>query len=425
MIRSSKTDAPHPTIDLDRLRRDLEALGRIGYSEADGGIHRESFSDADMQARHWFRTRLAEAGLEAKMDGAGNVIGRWETGRGPTILIGSHLDSVPAGGMFDGALGVVAGLECIRCLQDRGIDPGCPLEVIATSEEEGRFGGMLGAQALCGRLSEEQIDAARDESGLPLVTAMTRQGLEPAAALRAARDPKDIKAFLELHVEQGPVLEARGIPVGIVEGISGVFNWTVTLRGRANHAGTTPMDLRRDAFMGLADFASRIPEIIAAAGSAQSRVTIGRVELRPNFPHTVPGEAEFSLIGRDLDEGVMRALADASRVALEGSAEHHGLDIDAREVSWLAPRYCHPEIVTAFRDQAERLGIATLTMPSGAGHDTQLMSEITRAGMIFVPSIGGVSHAPEERTEWADIEIGANLLLHTILALAEDGPASA
>lgn len=419
MGRSRTHARPHPAIDLDRLRRDLEALGRIGFSEAAGGLHRESFSDADMQARHWFIARLAEAGLDAEMDGAGNVIGRWQTGRGPAILIGSHLDSVPAGGMFDGALGVVAGLECVRTLREHGIAPGCPLEVIATSEEEGRFGGMLGAQALCGQLSRAQIEAARDESGLALTEAMARQGLDPAAALRAARDPGAVKAFVELHVEQGPVLEARGIPVGIVEGISGVFNWTVTLRGRANHAGTTPMDLRRDAFMGLADFAGRIPEIIDRSGTTQSRLTVGRVELEPNFPHTVPGAAEFSLIGRDVDEAVMQALAEACRAALMRAAENHGLVLETREISWLAPKRCHPEVIAAFRAQAERLGIGTLTMPSGAGHDTQLMSEITRAGMIFVPSIGGVSHAPQERTDWADIETGSNLLLHTILALAE------
>lgn len=411
---------PHPTIDLARLRRDLEALGRIGRCGRTAGIHRESFSDADMQARHWFAGRLADAGLASTMDGAGNVIGRWETGSGPAILIGSHLDSVPAGGMFDGALGVLAGLECIRSLQDHGIDPGCPVEVIATSEEEGRFGGMLGAQAFCGRLTREQIESARDEAGTPLTEAMARQGLDPAAALAARRDPATLKAFLELHVEQGPVLEARGIQVGIVEGISGVFNWTVVLRGRANHAGTTPMDLRRDAFRGLADFAGRIPDIIAVAGTEQSRITIGRVELRPNFPHTVPGEAEFSLIGRDLDEGAMTALGEACDAALAEAAARHGLELTRHEVSRLAPRRCHPDIVAAFRGQADRLGIEALSMPSGAGHDTQLMSEITRAGMIFVPSIGGVSHAPEERTHWADIATGGNLLLHTVLALAKD-----
>lgn len=405
-------------VDLSRLRDDLEALGQIGHSAADGGIHRISFSDADMEGRRWLMARFEAADLKTSMDAVGNVIGRWEVGMGPAVLVGSHLDSVPSGGRFDGALGVIAGLECVRSLRDRGIQPGSPIEVIATSEEEGRFGGMLGAQALAGRLTREQLESARDDNGLALTEALRAQGLDPEAALAASRDPGSIKAFLELHVEQGPILEACGKAVGIVEGISGVFNWTVRLSGTANHAGTTPMDLRQDAFMGLALFAARIPDIIAAVGSDQSRVTIGRVELQPNFAHTVPGAAEFSLVGRDLDERVMAALAEACRSALLNAAEAQKLAYSIEQTAWLAPRPCSPAIVASFRAQAEKLGMDALTMPSGAGHDTQILSEVTEAGMIFVPSIGGISHSPDERTDWSDIETGSNLLLHTLLSVA-------
>lgn len=405
------------SISLQRLQDDLLNLGRIG---GDGRcINRTGFSDADMQARRWLMERFEAAGLDTHMDPAGNVCGRWNVGNGPAVMIGSHLDSVPDGGLFDGTLGVITGLECIRALQDHGIEPPCPVEIVATSEEEGRFGGMLGAQALAGRVDRDWFDNACDADGVKLTDAMRAQGLDPERVFEARRDPASLKAFLELHIEQGPLLEARGIPIGIVEGISGVFNWSVTLSGVANHSGTTPMDLRHDAFRGLAEVACSIPRLIAEAGTEQSRLTIGKVDLKPGFPHTIPGEASFSLIGRDTSEDVMRALAEACRASIAAAAHNHGLDWTHQEHSWLAPSPCHPEIVAAFERQAKALGLNALRMPSGAGHDTQCMSELTRAGMIFVPSVGGISHSPEEWTDWADIEQGVNLLLHTLLQLAE------
>ena len=408
--------SPDPSINLDRLKDDFDELSRFGFDPADGGIHRMSFSDADMRARRWLMDRFAAIGLHAVMDGAANVIGRWEVGEGPAVMVGSHLDSVPCGGRFDGALGVLAGLECVRTLKERKLMPRCPIEVIATSEEEGRFGGMFGAEAFCGDLTRQQLE--NDDSGTTLREAMKRQALDPEKAFQAARAPGSLAAFLELHVEQGPVLEAAAIPVGIVEGISGVFNWTVNLTGTANHAGTTPMNLRQDAFMGLVDFAKEIPRIISEAGTESSRLTVGRVDLSPGFAHTVPGEVEFTLVGRDMDEGVMKELAKECATALDMAVDAHGLELDRRETSWLAPKPCHPEIIRAFRQQADKLGIKSKTMPSGAGHDTQFMTGITRAGMIFVPSKDGISHAPEEWTDWEDVETGANLLLHTLYYLS-------
>jgi N-carbamoyl-L-amino-acid hydrolase len=333
-------------------------------------------------------------------------------------MVGSHLDTVPMGGFFDGALGVAAGMECVRTLMDAGVTPTSPIVVIATAEEEGRFGGMLGAQALAGKVDKAWLEAARDDDGTRLVDALSAQKLSPDGVDSVRRDKNSVKAFLELHVEQGPVLEAAGVPIGIVEAISGVFKWSVRLTGVANHAGTTPMELRKDAFVGLTTFAQKIPAIIAAAGTDQSRVTIGTVALTPNHPHTIPGEAVFSLIGRDGRLEVMRALADACRKALEDAAKTNGLDLAIDEQSWLDPTPCDPEIIDAFRRQAEALGLGYRLMPSGAGHDTQFRAELTRAGMIFVPSIGGVSHAPQEDTAWPDIVAGANLLLHTLMDVA-------
>lgn len=407
-----------PSINLERLRRDLEALGEIGRDPATGGINRVSFSEADMEGRRFVGGLMKAAGLEVTMDGAGNLLGRWNVGSGPVVLLGSHLDTVPDGGMFDGALGVVAALECVRTMKECGLQPRLPLEVMATADEEGRFGGMFGSQALAGKITREWLETARDESGTRLFDAMRAQGLDPERALQAKRPEGTIAAFLELHVEQGPVLEAAGKPVGIVTGISGVFNWTVRLTGEANHSGTTPMDMRRDALMGLADFAHAIPDLIAEHGGEASRVTIGKVAVEPNFPHTIPGAVEFSIVARDMDEAVMRSLADGARAHIEAVCSKHGLSFDIHETSWLSPSPCHPEIVTLFQQAAGDLGIDPPLMPSGAGHDVQVMAGVTRAGLIFVPSIGGISHAPEEQTSWANIETGANLLLHTAMRCA-------
>ena len=407
-----------PTINMERLERRLTALAAIGADPAGRGVHRLSFSPADMEARHWLCDQMTAIGLHARIDAVGNVIGRWEVGQGPAVLAGSHLDSVPHGGAFDGALGVIAALECVETLMDCGIAPTAPVEVIGTSEEEGRFGGMLGAQAMAGTVPTTWFHAAKDDAGIKLTEAMRRAGLDPEAYPTARRDPAEVKAFLELHIEQGPVLERSGCAVGIVEGISGVFNWVVVMTGAANHAGTTPMDLRRDAFRGLADFAAEVPAILAKHGTPASRLTVGKLELQPNFPHTVPGRAEFSIVGRDMEEAIMATLASACRASLERAAAANGLALEVTETSWLAPTPCHADIVAAFQRRAAALGLEAPVMPSGAGHDTQMMSRLAPSGMIFVASKGGVSHAPEEHSTWPDIEAGANVLLHTLLDVA-------
>lgn len=405
-------------IDLARLQADLAAVNRIGTIEGLPGINRVSFSDADMAGRRWLMQRLEQAGLVARMDAVGNVFGRWEVGEGPAVLAGSHLDSVPMGGPFDGALGVLAALEGVRAMMEAGLRPARPVEVVCTADEEGRFGGMLGSQAICGQVSPAWIEAAVDEAGVRLADALRAQGLDPGAAGAAARDPAGIAAFLELHVEQGPVLERAGEAAGIVDVVSGVFNWTVTLTGEANHSGSTPMDMRRDAFRGLAAFGAAIDGILARAGTGQAKLTVGKVALAPNFPHTIPGMAEFSITGRDVDEAAMRALAEACRDGIGRAAEAHGLGVEIREQGWLAPVALDAGLGEMLRDEAARLGYACRTMPSGGGHDAQTFASVTRSGLIFVPSVGGISHAPEERTEWADVERGATLLARGMARLA-------
>lgn len=414
-----------PQVDIERIERNLVELSKFGFNEEDRGVYRQGFGEADMAARAWLRERFEDLGARHHMDGAGNVIGRIGPDDKRAVVIGSHIDSVPAGGIFDGALGVVAGLEILQVIRDQGIEPELPIEVIGTSEEEGRFGGMLGAQALTGHLTREWIDTATDEHGFSLRDAMTAAGLEPHGALHAYRRPEELHAFLELHVEQGPVLEAEKTTIGIVEGISGVFKWNVRLHGKADHAGTAPMNMRSDALMGMADFAHEIPRIIDEEGTDKSRITIGHLALKPGFPHTVPGEVDFTIVGRDLDEDVMRGLADACRRVLQAIARRHKLRFDYEEMSWLKPAYCNPEIIALFEAKSQARGYDYKVMPSGAGHDVQFFCGHTKAGLIFVPSIGGVSHAPDEWTHWSDIERGAQLLLDSVLELAFEQPALA
>lgn len=409
-----------PKVDIDRLRARLADLNRFGADPDTPGVNRVSFSEADMAARRMLISEMEMLGLAARMDPAGNVIGRWETGSGAAVLVGSHLDSVPRGGTLDGVLGVVAALECVETLIESGSEPSSPIEVIATSEEEGRFGGMLGSQAMVGAVDPAWFSNAVDDAGMPLTDAMRGAGLDPDAVASAARAPSDIAAFIELHIEQGPVLDRSGRSVGIVEGISGCFNWAVTLLGESNHAGTTPMELRRDSFRGLVDFAAQIPAIIDEIGSPQARLTVGKVDLAPNYPHTVPGRTDFVLIGRDLDLSAMEALARACRERIAIAAAGHGLTVEIHEASWLPPTLCDKAVIDVFKRQAAAMNIDAPLMPSGAGHDTQTFAGFTRAGMIFVPSSGGVSHAPEEHTDWDDVEIGCNLLLRTLLAIADE-----
>ena len=409
-----------PDIDIQRIESDILNIANFGKSDTEKGVFRQGFTQADMDARAWIRKAFEDNGMQVRMDGAGNVIGRYGPAEGPAVLVASHLDSVPAGGIFDGVLGVVSGLECVRVIRENDIKLDYAIEVIATSEEEGRFGGMLGAQALTGDLTLEWLEEAKDENGIFLKDAMSQAGLNHLDAMHAQRRPEEIKAFIELHIEQGPVLDMTKIPIGVVSGISGVFKWIVRLIGKPDHAGTAPMDMRSDAFMGLADFAHEIERIIDEEGTDTSRITIGHVQLKPGFPHTVPGEVEFTIVGRDLDGDVMDGLARACRRVLSSIARRRKLKFEYDEMSWLTPRYCSQRVIDLIEAKSKERAYPFMHMPSGAGHDVQFFTQICDAGLIFVPSVKGVSHAPDEWTHWSDIERGANLLLDCVIDLARD-----
>ena len=409
---------PAPRINIERLRQLLEGVNAFGFNDETGGFNRIGYGDADMAARDWFAAKMSAAGLAVTRDAANNVFGRFGPEDGPCAMAGSHLDTVPEGGAYDGALGACVALECVLAMGDAGIVPGTAVVVAATAEEEGRFGGMLGSQTIAGTVTSGWIEQARDSDGMPLIDAMRAQGLDARKAPGCAWPKGSVTAFLELHIEQGPVLERTGCPVGIVNGVSGVCLLQVRLEGRANHSGTTPMDRRADAFAGLARLACRTAAVIEAVGTDQSRITIGKVELQPNFAHTIPGLAEFSLVIRDTSEPVMRRLRSAILRETRKAAAAHALQARIEEKSWLAPVILDATLRALLAEEADRLGIARLDMPSGAGHDAQTMQSLCPSGLIFVPSRDGISHAPEEWSDWVDIEKGAQVMLNALVRLS-------
>jgi N-carbamoyl-L-amino-acid hydrolase len=405
-------------VDFSRLQADIETLASIGRRE-DHGIHRIAFSEAFMEAHAWLQERARAAGLHVRVDDALNVVVRCgDPSAHDVVTTGSHIDSVPGGGHLDGALGVVAGLEALRRLQESGAALARPVELVAFTDEEGRFGGMLGSQAFSGRLTPETILGARDLAGDSLVETMRSLDLDALHVLRAARSPGTVRSFVELHIEQGPVLDRAGVHIGVVEGIVGLFKWDCRLLGTGNHAGTTPMNMRLDAFQGLAEFAGEIDRILEENGSEASVATIGRVELKPGAPNVVPARVDFSLEVRDIDPDVIAALGDGFRKALSAIARRRGLMFEYEVLSEIDPVTCDRAIVGTIERVAGELGVESRRLPSGAAHDAQMIAELAPIGMIFVPSKDGRSHSPAEWTSWESIEIGANCLLGTLYSLA-------
>jgi N-carbamoyl-L-amino-acid hydrolase len=406
------------SINRQRLQSDIEALADIGRRK-DYGIYRMAFSEGDMQGRTWFKHKAEEAGLEFYQDGAANLHARYQwDGQRPSVMMGSHMDTVPAAGHLDGALGVIVALECLRCIKEQNLNLDYPLEAVAFSDEEGRFGGMLGSQAITGMLTPEKIINAADLDGVTLIDAMKNVGLDAMDALHARRNPDSVYAYLELHIEQGPMLDNMDISIGNVDAIAGLFKWDVTLTGAPNHAGTTPMDMRKDAFMGLSEFASQLRRMLDENGSPRSVATIGRVEITPGAANVIPGKVEFSLDARDTNPDILDDLANAFRKSLSAIARKHELMFEFRVLSEISPVKCDTGIVETIENVSKSLKIPLLQMASGAAHDAQMLANITRAGMIFVPSKDGRSHSIAEWTDMDDIEKGANVALNTMYRIA-------
>lgn len=396
-------------LDGEALLQEIDELGQIG-GDPEGGVSRLAFSPADMAGRAWVAEQMRAAGLEVTWDGAGNVIGRCagaEPGLAP-IALGSHTDTVPAGGRFDGALGVLAGLAAARALRAAGLGLRHPLEVIDFAGEEATVGGgTFGSRAMAGLLSPAAL-AATAWNGQSVAELLGGAGLDPAGAPLAARGPGALAAYLELHIEQGGQLEAAGVPIGVVEGIVGIRRYLARFAGRANHAGTTPMAGRHDALVQAAPWIGSVRAVAVARGIVG---TVGTVRVLPGAPNVIPGLVELGLELRGLDEGVLAAAAD--ELARLAAAAGGTLE----EIASKAPVSCAAPAIAAIEAGCAALGLAHRRMPSGAGHDAMCIAAIAPVGMIFVPSLGGVSHAPDELTTPQACLDGARVLLAALLEL--------
>lgn len=405
-------------VNAARLRADLERLGEFGR-EPDGAVTRPAFSDADLAARQWFASRASDAGLPVVIDGVWNVIVGDADGSQPAVWTGSHLDSVPKGGMFDGAVGAIAALECVRRIHEERIRLRRPVRAVAFSDEEGAFYGFLGSKALAVGVTEAEINAASGRDGLRLIEALRGSGRDPAEYPRVVLGGSTIHSFVELHVEQGPELEANEVDIGVVSTIVGVCRADISFGGRPDHAGTTPMHKRRDPVRGAAAFLERLPEIPAKSGRRHGVVTCGRFTLEPGADNVVPSAAIVHLDFRDSTADGLDQLVRQLQREAEACAARYGLDMKFQRTSTTSPAHVAEDLAALIERTAQELGFSTRTMTSGAGHDAQVMAALAPIGMIFVPSRDGRSHSRWEYTSWEDIERGANVLLGTLLKAAE------
>ena len=393
---------------MSSLAADLEDAARIGAD--DGGVSRFAWTPELARANDWLVARLEALGLGAEVDAAGNVFGRWEVGEGPAVLVGSHLDTVPCGGRFDGALGVLAALEAVWILQGEALEPRRPLWVVSFNDEEGaRFRtGMLGSRAFVG---EVDLDDWRRRG---VAEAMAQAGFD-FERLGEARAVERVGAYLELHIEQGPVLERAGVDLGIVTGIVGLLGFRARFIGEANHAGTTPMELRRDALAG----ASRA--VLALRDEARGRedmtANVGMCTVTPGGFNVIPGVAEFSVDVRSpTAEGFTRSEQFVRRT-LAAIAEEEGLGLELEETHRLQPVPLDPAIQDVLERAADHEGATHMCLPSGAGHDAMILGRHVPAGMLFVPSRGGISHSPAEYTAPEHCELGARVLARALAEL--------
>lgn len=382
---------------------------------------RRSFSETYKRARVWLQQQFREAGLAVSIDAAANVIGRLEGRRpnAPAIVLGSHTDTVPAGGRFDGTLGVLSALAVARALQSAGYRLAHPLEIVDfLAEEPSEYGvSCVGSRALAGMLTPAMMDS-RNSAGETLREGIRRMGGRPEEILegRPLRNPADLAAFIELHIEQGPKLETAGVPVGVVTGIVGIGRSRIRMIGREDHAGTMPMELRRDALVGAAEII-RLVNALARQRRSGLVATVGRVEVHPNAANVVPGLVEFELEVRSLDQIEMDSFQEELLGAARRVARENGLEIEIEDLTEAGPTPCSPLVRDVLREAVTRRGLPVVELPSGAGHDTVYMTHLCPAGMLFVRCKDGRSHTPDEWVDPEDVAVAAEVFLEAVLQL--------
>jgi N-carbamoyl-L-amino-acid hydrolase len=402
-----------PRVNAERLLGDMRALAAVGGTAA-GGVHRPAYGADDIAARDLVRQWMRAAGLAVRIDAAGNTFGRLPGAAGdePAIIIGSHTDSVPDGGRYDGALGTLAALEVARIIAEHGIRLRRPLEVVNFQNEEG---GIIGSKAVAGRLSASEL-ALTATSGYTISDGIRRLGGDPDRLADAVLTRGNVAAYLELHIEQGRVLERARADIGIVEGIVGISYWEVTFDGVAAHAGSTPMADRHDALLAAARLVDAVHTAVLEIPGRHVG-TVGRLAVSPGAPNVIPGRAVLTLELRDLDQARIDALFAAIKPRAERIAADTATTVTLLPTTRVVPAPTDSRVREAIAFAASALGLRSLAMPSGAGHDAQNMAALGPSGMLFVPSIDGISHSPRERTDDRDVVNGANALLVAALRL--------
>jgi N-carbamoyl-L-amino-acid hydrolase len=412
----SWSDAEEPDLKVngDRLNQRFDDLAQFGRN-ADGGMDRIAFSDADVESRPYLKMSMEDAGLEVHVDEAGNILGRRQGSSPdlPPIVFGSHTDSVPNGGRFDGPVGVLSAIEVAQVLSENEITTRHPLEVVIFTDEEG---GLVGSKAMIGKLSAGALEQ-ESHSGKTISEGIAALGGNPSQLKNVVRSQGDVAAYIEIHIEQGRILDSEKVDIGVVEGIVGISWWDVTIEGSANHAGTTPMNMRQDALLSAAELVIAVNTVVNSVPGSQVG-TVGKISAEPGAPNVIPGRVEMSLELRDLSEDKVAALSESIEDEAAAIAEKTGTTISFSPIETSAtPALTDPGVRDAIVGSAKKLGLSYKLMPSGAGHDSQSMAKIAPIGMIFIPSVDGVSHSPKEYSRPGDIENGANVLLHTILEL--------
>ena len=402
-------------VDADRLNRRLRELAAIGATDG-GGVTRLALSDEDRAGRDLLGRWMAEAGLEVRVDDLGNMVGvRAGETDAPPVLLGSHIDTVVRGGRYDGALGVLGGLEVIETLNDAGVATRLPVALVNWTNEEGvRFEpAMTASGVVAGRFIREEIDAKTDRAGLAFGAELDRVGYRGDAANRPGR----ASAYLELHIEQGPVLEAAGQAVGVVGGIVGITWSEVVVTGQADHAGPSPMGLRRDALTAAARIVLAV-ERLARERDATAVATVGRLAVEPNVINTIPGRATFSVDLRHAEPAVLEQQFAALGRIVADVADETGTEATLNRFWTSEPTPFAADVIAAVDASVAELGLDAGRLWSGAGHDAKYLADVCPSGMIFVRSRGGLSHCEQEHSSEADIAAGANVLLHTVMRLA-------
>lgn len=405
---------PHPlklSLDAARLNGRLKALSAFG-ANPQGGVSRVAFSDADRAGRAYVMDVMRAAGLDVRVDFAGNIFGRragTDTSLKP-IVFGSHIDSVPEGGNFDGTVGSLSAIEVAQSFAEQGIRTKHPLEVVVWANEEG---GLYGSRAVSGQLTTPEL-ANRAWSGKTIEEGMAFLGGTPSRVVDVRRQRGDIATYLELHIEQGGILEREGLNIGVVEGIVGIRQWDVTVTGFQNHAGTTPMEQRTDALLSAAQFVAMVNRVVRAEPGRQVG-TVGRIQAFPGAPNVIPGKVVCSLELRDLDGSKVDRLFGAISTEARRIGASNGSTFEFRPLHENVSAPSDPAVREMIAESAKSLGYTTRLMPSGAGHDAQAMAQLGPMGMIFIPSIGGISHSPKEFSTAEDIARGASVLMGAVL----------